>query len=682
MRTCGEEQTPRSVALPVLGGGETGGRPRKIRASRAGRWRAGVLIGVHVLIAAHIGLWMAMGRTVSPVEPSESMYTIERGVVNAGAVFFLLAILSTLIFGRFFCGWGCHVVALQDLCHWSLKKVKIHPKPFRTRLLVLAPLLVAFYMFGWATVRREVVAPLVGAELWPSVSPWLGEAGHRPEGFETELIVEDFWATFAPWYIAIPFLGVCGFAVVYFLGSKGFCTYGCPYGAFFAPSDRLAPGRILVNEDCHQCGHCTAVCTSNVRVHEEVRDYGMVVDSGCMKCLDCVSVCPNGALRFGLALPPLLNPRVRRAKRGARPKRNYDLTLGQEVWIGAIGVGLFFAFRGMFDHVPLLMAVGLAAIGAFGGWKLYSLVRVPNVRLQNLQLKFKGRLTRAGVAFMAAGVCFFAAAGWSGLVKYHLWRGDVLHAGVRVPVEAVLSPGYVPDPGVRERAERAVWHYTRASAPSEGGLGWPRSQKLDMRLAYLSAVSGDRAAAEGHLVRAMERQMPSETSVRDLVTMMVLRGATPVEVAGAMERIVKRFPEAHAARLTLAGAQLQLGMAGAAVEGARYVLGHAGDHLPMRLGAAELLLHAGRADLAAAALADAEARWPREASIQGMLGTVAVVSGDAEEALSRLRGASQLEPSNPLWPARIAEVLAALGRQAEAQRYMEAANRLASEPPK
>ena len=40
------------------------------------------------------------------------------------------------------------------------------------------------------------------------------------------------------------------------------------------------------------------VCTSNVRVHEEIREYGGVVDPGCMKCLDCVSVCPNDALSY------------------------------------------------------------------------------------------------------------------------------------------------------------------------------------------------------------------------------------------------------------------------------------------------------------------------------------------------------------------------------------------------
>src|SRR4029453_12361217 len=149
--------------------------------------------------------------------------------------------------------------------------------------------------------------------------------GHTPAPWETrsELVRADFWATFpqSAWII-VPFLLVCGFATVYFLGSKGFCTYGCPYGGFFAPLDKLATGRILVTDACEGCGHCTAVCTSNVRVHEEVREYGMVVDPGCMKCMDCVSVCPNDALYFGFAKPAI----VKGPAKNKAPKKVYDLS--------------------------------------------------------------------------------------------------------------------------------------------------------------------------------------------------------------------------------------------------------------------------------------------------------------------------------------------------------------------
>ena len=72
-----------------------------------------------------------------------------------------------------------------------------------------------------------------------------------------------------------------------------------------APLDRLAPRRIVVDPDlCERCGVCTSVCTSHVRVHEEVHDFGAVVDQNCMKCGDCIEACPQEALQFGWATPP------------------------------------------------------------------------------------------------------------------------------------------------------------------------------------------------------------------------------------------------------------------------------------------------------------------------------------------------------------------------------------------
>src|SRR5439155_656149 len=143
-----------------------------IRKSKTSRWRAAALMTLNLFMIAHIIQWRVMGKTVSPIEPSETMQTIQGGFVNAGFIFFSLA---------------------------------------------------------------------------------------------------------------IPFLFVCGFVTVYFLGQKGFCTYACPYGGFFALADQFSPGQIRVTAACNQCGHCTATCTSNVMVHAEVKQYGMVVDPGCMK---------------------------------------------------------------------------------------------------------------------------------------------------------------------------------------------------------------------------------------------------------------------------------------------------------------------------------------------------------------------------------------------------------------
>jgi polyferredoxin len=237
---------------------------------------------------AHFIQWRTTGTTVSPIEPSETMHTLQKGFINAGFIFFTLAILATLIFGRFVCGWGCHILALQDFCGWMLKKAGLTPKPFRSRLLIYVPLIAALYMFVWPTAYRFFARPS-SEPLFPK--------------FTNHLVTSNFWETFPSVAVAIPFLFICGFLTVYFLGQKGFCTYACPYGGFFSLADKLSPWKIRVTDACNQCGHCTATCTSNVLVHAEVKHYKAVVDPGCMKCMDCISVCPNDALYVLMLLP-------------------------------------------------------------------------------------------------------------------------------------------------------------------------------------------------------------------------------------------------------------------------------------------------------------------------------------------------------------------------------------------
>lgn len=410
------------VRLPVLGQSNTG-TGRTIGKSRAARKRAVVLGAVQLLLIAHIVQWVITGKTTTPIEPSEAMAFSKSGVINTGLILFTLALLCTLLLGRWFCGWACHLVLLQDLCSWLMRCAGIRPKPFRSRVLMWVPLLLGLYMFIWPAFYRLAIMP------WLDVStpPW---------NAQLELTTDNFWATFPGWLVAIPFLFVCGFATIYFLGSKGFCTYGCPYGGLFAPLDECSPARIRVTDACEQCGHCTAVCTSNVRVHDEVRAYGMVVDPGCMKCLDCISVCPNDALYFGFGKPAIAKGKPR----GYAPGHRYDLTVGEEFAIAAVFGGVFFAFRGDYARFPLLMAAGMAMVMTWLIWKAWRMLRDDNARLYRYQLKLHGRIKPAGWTMATAALLIAVAAMHSGLInaasalafcmmaklpfpKKHFWQG-------------------------------------------------------------------------------------------------------------------------------------------------------------------------------------------------------------------------------------------------------------------
>ena len=120
-------------------------------------------------MAAHFIHWQIAGETLAPLELNEVMHTLELGIVTAGFLLMALALLSVLIFGRFFCSWGCHILALEDLCAWMLGKVGIRPRPVRSRLMLVVPPLALGYMFVWPQVKRVLV------NTWPALTSSLGE---------------------------------------------------------------------------------------------------------------------------------------------------------------------------------------------------------------------------------------------------------------------------------------------------------------------------------------------------------------------------------------------------------------------------------------------------------------------------------------------------------------------------
>lgn len=469
----------RSIELPVLATNTQ--QKQTIKESRSSRWRAASLILVNVLMVAHVIQWWLMGTTISPIEPSESMYTLQQGAINAGVIFFSLAILSTLIFGRFVCGWGCHIISLQDLCAWMMKKIGITPRPFRSRLLVFVPLLAALYMFVWPVFTRWMVKP-------PN-EPLIPQ-------FTNHLVITEFWATFPPWWVAIPFLFVCGFMTVYFLGAKGFCTYGCPYGGFFALADKVAPGRIRVTDACNQCGHCTATCTSNVIVHAEVKEFGMVVDPGCMKCMDCVSVCPNDALYFGFGKPA--------GAIGKAASKNFSLTWPEEIVAASIFVLSLFAVWNVYQLVPMLMALGLAIVTTFVAMRTLRVLTTKDVAFLRYSLRSSGSIRLAGWAFLGFAFLWLGLVVHSGWVRYNERAGALAFQSLQIPDELALAQSN-PDQWLSPSDRANVATGTQAFNAARR-VGLLTNVEATPKLAWLEYLAGNHERAIELLSIAAKQQ--------------------------------------------------------------------------------------------------------------------------------------------------------------------------------
>jgi tetratricopeptide (TPR) repeat protein/polyferredoxin len=611
---CGSQdvKTRRRVPLPVLSNAPIPEGP--IRRSRASRWRAAALIALNVLMILHVVQWRVTGRTISPIEPSESMYTLQNGFINAGFIFFTLAILATLVFGRFVCGWGCHVLALQDFCGWLMKKLGVTPKPFRSRLLVFVPLLAALYMFVWPTALRFFTKPK-GAPLLPP--------------FTSHLVTSDFWATFPPVAVAVPFLFICGFMTVYFLGSKGFCTYACPYGGFFVLADKVAPGRIRVTDACNQCGHCTAVCTSNVLVHAEVKAYGAVVDPGCMKCMDCVSVCPNDALYFGFGKPSVAVPKQ-------APTR-HSLTWGEEVAALFVFAASFWAAWDVYQLVPMLMALGAAAITTFLALTTAKMLRARDLSFHRFDLKAAGRVRGAGWGFAAFALLWIGVNAHSGWVRHHETAGARAFQAVQVPDELALARAN-PDAWLSPADRRNIASGKRhLHAAREAGL-FVNSDALP-KLAWLEYLSGNPGEAVDLLGTAAEHQRGGRA------LSLYYRGAI-LNRLGRHQEALASLDQALAERSDLVLAREERG---------------------------ESLWQLGRAPEAVAAWTDAVASNGSLVLANNLLAGAAVALGRPEAAIAHEIRADRYTPANPYFHWMVGLRLQGVGMAALAEKHFRRA---------
>lgn len=579
----------RSVALPVLK--NSASRKDDIRASKTSRWRALALIILTLLMIAHFVQWRLTGQTISPIEPSESMATLQRGAVNAGFIFFTLAILATLIFGRFVCGWGCHVLALQDFCAWLLKKMGLTPKPFRSRLLIFVPLIVALYMFVYPTVYRYFVAP--------KNEPLIPQ-------FTNHLITTNFWETFPPVAVAIPFLFVCGFMTVYFLGQKGFCTYACPYGGFFRLADRLSPGKIRVTDACNQCGHCTAVCTSNVLVHAEVKQYGMVVDQDCMKCMDCISVCPNDALYFGFGKPAVVVPKT--------IKKNYSLTWTEEIAAAFVFLASFLAVWDVYQLVPMLMALGIATVTTFLAVRALKLLRAKDLSFYRFNLKSSGRISKSGWIFLSFAFLWVGLNAHSGWVHYHESAGARAFENIRIPDELALArtnPVRWLGAGDFQNINEGKKHLYSAF---DGGF-LVNKESLS-KLAWIEYLSGNTEQAVKLLGLAANRQQGQGKALS-----LYYQGAI-LNRLGRYEQALASLDQSLAERPDLILAQEERG---------------------------ESLWQLGRREDAVSSWKDAVGRNPDLVLANNLLAGAAASQGNSEAAAAYEKQADQTTPADPLF---------------------------------
>ncbi len=663
--------------------------PRPI--SRAAKWRVFSLVSVHILMLAHIVYWLKFGSTITPVEPSESMETLKTGAVNAGFIFFALAILLTLIFGRFVCGWACHFLAYQDLCGWLLKRMGIQPKPLRSRLLMLVPLGMAIYMFAWPVIYR-----------WCAV--WMDpvKTDYNPP-WTTAFVTEHFWETFPGWIFAILTFTLAGFSIVYFLGNKGFCTYACPYGGVFVLAETASPYRVRVNESCVQSGVCTTVCGSNVSVAEEVFQYGMVVDPGCMKCADCITSCPTDALSFGFG-STAISP-TSRTKTAAESKRSFWTSLntvllliatGAAFLIGwglsegspfvlAIGIScmippawfallslirkptpsakhqpetlpqrdelilaagfLFFLFSwwGLYGNFPFLMSAGIAAIFAFVLLKFVRMLFDADVSFQNLTFKQGGKTKTSGKLFLAMGGVLLLASSHNAVVQYHGYAGAWHFDRTGIGGDRAWSPDFNLEleisPTVARHRDEGIKHLNRTQ---EWGVVY--NPETDIKLTWLHMLNGDLETAEESARSALDARPDIAALHTQLARVQRKRGEYGEAILN-MRKALEIDHSQHNVERELGQILSEAGHKQEAYEHYKHILEHAPNDAQVHYYTGALALELHQFKQADQHLRTSIKLDPNFAPAREQLGLLLLNQKQTQEAIVQLKTALKLDPN-------------------------------------
>lgn len=183
--------------------------------------------------------------------------------------FWLLLPLSVLLFGRAFCGWACPGGFVNQLLGMAAP-LKLRVRNAVTwitpyfKYLVLALALYVWLLWGQP---REAVPIRVG-DFFSSVALT----------FEHANLI---WLVRTCVVLGLLFSGL-------FI-ANAWCRFACPTGGLLESLKRWSLLKVFKTEACNDCDKCLKICEMGTRPAE----------SNCTNCCDCLSACPQDAIKIG-----------------------------------------------------------------------------------------------------------------------------------------------------------------------------------------------------------------------------------------------------------------------------------------------------------------------------------------------------------------------------------------------
>ena len=200
-------------------------------------------------------------------------------IVLLGVIGFLLT--CGFIAGRFACGWICPFGLLQELLHKIPSPKFTVPAQWRDAKYAVLLIFVVILPLVLRTV------PGAGGDPWfcKTVCP----SGTLTAGIP--LVIHDSGTTLQTGFLFSWKIVVLVLILLWSITSKRpFCRVLCPLGAFWGLAGKVSVLRMSVDSSCIKCDKCRSVCPVDISIYKEPNS------AECIRCGKCIDVCPVNAI--------------------------------------------------------------------------------------------------------------------------------------------------------------------------------------------------------------------------------------------------------------------------------------------------------------------------------------------------------------------------------------------------
>ncbi|MBI4977806.1 MAG: 4Fe-4S binding protein [Spirochaetes bacterium] len=216
-----------------------------------------------------------------------------------GLIILIVITAVTLVFGRIYCSVLCPFGILMDIARFIARRFRKQRYRFH-RISPVRYVIAIIYALAFAGGLSAVVTLLDPFSVFTrttaiTVQPALAMTHNAlASHIDRNIIAPHPSALIAA--LAAGLVLVAGIVLAVWRG-RLYCSLICPVGTLLGVVSRISLFRIIVDEHkCNSCGICASRCKAECIDAKQKN----VDRSRCVACFDCLDVCPDGGVSYGL----------------------------------------------------------------------------------------------------------------------------------------------------------------------------------------------------------------------------------------------------------------------------------------------------------------------------------------------------------------------------------------------